>query len=194
MRILEQCTAGELVSGPTAHSPLRPSKSEVTIVEFEPQIRTVKLLVPPESQRPVPVPVRCGKYIHTLVFPYIQFTYCQKSISVGMRNKPATSFRDLLFVPPLPNIYDSGQLCQPQGESLEEAIDVFWQSTFQVDDEWGGIFSLKRSEFKWYGPWEKMTRDNPEQALNYQWDEDILVEEDVESFIITRAKWLVKDE
>jgi hypothetical protein len=193
MRILEQSTAGELVNYfQKGFQGNVSSRSEVAIVEFEPQIRMIKLVVKDKDidlDYDIDLPVGNGRYIHTLAFPYMQFAYCEQFLAVGMRNKPATNFRDPLFLPTLPNIYVTGQICQPSSESLEKAIDVFWQSVFQVDGNWRGVVSLLKSEFKWYDNWEELTRNNPEQALKYQWDEKLLCKEDVEEFIITRSRW-----
>jgi len=192
MRILEQCTADKLVS-PGLHVNCPDSSSEIIIVEFEPQIRTIKLDIPCDDEVDSKLGIPgCGKFVYTLAFPYMQFVFCEKTLAVSMRNKPARSYGDTSLIPPLPNIYDNGQLCQPRAVSLEDAIHVFWSSTFKIDEVWSGVASLLKTELVWYDNWATMTKNDPEKALKYQWDEELFREVDIQYFIAANAKWFKK--
>jgi hypothetical protein len=121
----------------------------------------------------------------------MQFAYCESRLAVGMRFEPGENYKDKLFVPCLPNINDNGEVCQPNTDNFDDAIDTFWHSTFKIDDEWLGVESLLNSGL-WYNDWEKMTKEDPQAVLALMDSvrfQTCLDEEEPEYFVYRCSKW-----
>lgn len=79
-----------------------------------------------------------------LKFPYIIYLVKiiddRKKLFVFARNKPLKNIDDKLCYLPLPNIYNSGEVClDDRFTTPEEAINLFWNSEFnssEMTGEW----------------------------------------------------------
>ena len=104
---------------------------KITVVECEPQVRTVKLNHRPSWYRKVRT--------FSLPFPYLQFVLFDGTLSVSVRSHPAKSHKDPSYHLPLPNLYAfSGRVCQNPRKTIENAISTFWFSTFGISESWVG--------------------------------------------------------
>jgi len=141
---------------------------KITILEMEPHVRMIRL-----NHLPDPPPTESlfeGAKTFTLAFPWTQFTFFMGKMLVGFKKEPGNPFGPLIF-PPLPNIYNEGQVCfgecnAPTNRmSLEKAVNFlgwFWMSEFDLYPilHWRGLVHLMQI----WGGSEKSV-DNPQPNL-----------------------------
>jgi hypothetical protein len=128
---------------------------------------------------------------YRLQLPYLQFLYWRHQIGVSASSEPF-EFGDTFKLPPLPNVFNSGLVCQPLTRSLEEAVTVFLGSYFEMPFAWkpcwwfseaqlnlhrpspdnGGRFT-DRKMWEWsksFGEaWESKSLSDPDFVLRHDW-------------------------
>ena len=79
-----------------------------------------------------------------LPFPYILFAHERRTLWVGFANQPIVHDNDLVYFPPLGNMYPSFRCClggySHPPRTIEQAIQKFWFATFGDD----GAFYKRR--------------------------------------------------
>jgi hypothetical protein len=99
------------------------------MVELEPSVRTLKFSLD-EDECDWP-----SKQTYAWHLPYLQFLFSDPWLGVGASTKPFKLGKKLRMSP-LPNIYESGLVCQEETHSIEDAIATFFGSTFESPGSW----------------------------------------------------------
>jgi len=160
----------------------------VQCVEYEPQCRTVRI-----NER---------KYYLSL--PYMQFAtilrkpirhngkqYLYKSFHATFTNKPLESIDSPSFLPLLPSIYPrrtypqaNCQVCLPRrrytysarcSDDIFEMISIFWQSKFEIKNDWLALHYIKKTRLKTYLIWSEKTQEDPTFITDTDWPVQVTI-------------------
>lgn len=116
-----------------------------------------------------------------LSFPYIIFAHNPSRLNfrVGFFNEKQEVSDDpskfQYFVPPLPNFYETGEVCLGDRVNLKETtnelIDLFWNTEFSNDDGWPGVDEAKKifNSKSPYDVWEEKSKLNPNFGITVPW-------------------------
>jgi hypothetical protein len=73
-----------------------------------------------------------------ILFYEVLYRYNEKAFLAAFVKSPLQSEEDIVYVPPMPNIYINGWVCNgPTGVYFEEKINNFWQLRFGHDGDAG---------------------------------------------------------
>jgi len=105
--------------------------AEIVILEMEPQIRTIRW-----AEQFVKKP--SVTYTYCWQLPYLQFFYTCGYL--GIASSPISIDYELgydcFYRSPLPNVFDSGFVCQKKAKNLNDAIGIFFGSYFEPPGNW----------------------------------------------------------
>ena len=72
----------------------------------------------------------------TLQFPFIQFFLHGNTLHVSFSKRPIKNLKSPVYAPTVGNVYNSWSVCGSGGESMDDAINAFWLTSFTSD---GGV-------------------------------------------------------
>ena len=174
MKLLGRHKIGEVLR---AHRPLFSfptdlRDAEIVVVEMEPQMRTIRWAERGALGRRYPPP---KIYTHCWQLPYLQFFYTcgYLGVAADCRSK-AIDYElgyDYFYRSPLPNVFDSGFVCQKRAENLNDAISIFFGSCFEPPGNWVLV-----SQFLTLAGWECNDRKKQlmlliSEALGNWWEQ-----------------------
>ena len=128
------------------------------------------------------------RYHHRVQLPYLQFLYWKYQIGASASSKPF-ELGDTFKLPPLPNVFNSGLVCQPLTNNIEEAITVFLGSYFEMPYSWKPCWwfaeehmnikqpfnmdTTDKNMLDWsksFGEtWESLSLSDPDFILRHDW-------------------------
>ena len=83
------------------------------------------------------------------------------ALRVGFVKQPITSWNDLVYIPPLGNIYNLGTVCNTSRSSdINHAINAFWSSEFGMDGSPG-----RHSNYWTFSREENSVEDNYRELM-----------------------------
>jgi hypothetical protein len=142
----------------------------IVFTEMEPQLRTIRVRMTKD---------RLNTYSWQL--PFLQFFFCNGYLGVAGSGKSYQA-EHLLFRSPLPNVYNSGLVCQDMAADLDEAITIFFGSVFENPVNWNTCaafakFGLgipiyddyKAWPHRFCETWERLSKTDPEFILRVNW-------------------------
>jgi hypothetical protein len=139
MRTIIEGTVKELLEIPKLEYPRpivsldflrRVADDTLTIIEVEPQFRTLRFSVAYDSSNNLK-----GKARFCVPLPYLQFFYLKGYLGVAASGKPY-KLGDDFYDSPFPNTYATGKVCMGEVPTLERAISIFYWSGFDSPCEW----------------------------------------------------------
>jgi hypothetical protein len=92
---------------------------------------------------------------YLLQFPTMLFMWNRGRLHVAFTKRPIKSLDDLVYCPPMGNIYDDWAVCGCNSGSLTGSIKIFWRSEFTDDGE-AGIDALNNAFNGRYGSWKRI--------------------------------------
>ena len=122
-------------------------KEVMSVVELEPQQRTIKINMNPYAR---------GGGVRTfyLGFPYMQFYWLNRQLHLTFSKKPIQDLeKDNFTFPFIPNIWLADfRVClripsyrgfsRNVSENVKKAIGIFWQQRFYFDPRWYGLWTM----------------------------------------------------
>jgi hypothetical protein len=123
-------------------------------------------------------------YSYLWQMPRLILMYCEGFLGVAVTNDKEWKPTSVLHLPPLPNVYSTGKVCQSRAKDLEEAVAILFGSYFDVPLRWWQMDYLNNQLYKvpslhgetqygrgWNDRFSKFYEKHPEMVLNYQWPE-----------------------
>jgi len=145
---------------------------ELIIAEAEPQLRTIRW-----------VAEDCTQQVHRWQLPYLQFLFFGGKLGLAASKAPYTHGHPF-YLPPLPNVYEDGLVCQGLTRNFESALVMFYSSRFTSPMLWDHPIRFKRAASPKHFPYEKMPdikfadkwqewslSDDPLQMYDFNWEE-----------------------
>lgn len=181
----------------------------VIVVEQKPQVRTVSFAADLINSREVKATGQKtaeGNLRYSLAFPYVYFVIAfdegeYSNYQVYFRNKPLTSVREHVHLPPLPNIHRGENLYRPvcMGNDFEAAagkqsniarqcnrvVADFWQRTFS-NDLGNGQPQDTDKRIRDYAVWQANTAADPLFILGVAWPKGVTIKGVVEAALEER--------
>lgn len=138
-------------------------KTHAEIVEYPPQCRMITVVTfDLRGQR--------RKKSYYLSLPYMQFIRKGDDLRVSISRTPA-NLNSMVFFPPFGNIFGDFSVClnhDRKGLSLDEMIDLWWQTLFD-GHTWEGVVNAlipARS----YALWEKNSKKDKKYGCKIKWN------------------------
>jgi hypothetical protein len=123
------------------------ANKQITIAEMDPCVRRVR--------------VNMGDtYSFSWQLPRLILMFCEGFLGMATINDEKWSPESRLYLPPFPNVYHSGKVCQKRAQDLNDAIAIFCGSYFDPPLDWNSCSSfndeaqLRYPEFSKPCPWK----------------------------------------
>jgi hypothetical protein len=114
--------------------------------------------------RPMKRTIRFKGKDKLIQLPYVIFAFDQGSLLVGVSNRPIRDLSDPVYFPPFGNMYPDNRVCGSAGATLQDAIQRFWQTSFNADLSTGHL--VRKLWFGGYRAWSELSKDaNAEQRV-----------------------------
>ena len=127
-----------------------------TIAEMDPCIRRIRINIG-------------DIYSFSWPFPRLILMFCEGFLGMATINDEEWSPESQLYLPPFPNTYQSGKVCQKCAEDLDDAIVTFCGSYFDPPLDCRGCFSFKdvaQLKYPAFSPYRPLGKNEFEGILD----------------------------